>query len=83
MEPLILELNNPTNQGQPQKIQELQRQIQVLQREKSAWQTGLDFLSHEQATIRFYGALTLTVKINADWYGSFPRSIDAIQNGNG
>lgn len=67
MEHLIKELNNPANQASSDRIRAIQRHIQQLQREKSAWQTGLDFLSHDDALIRFYGALTLTIKINADW----------------
>ena len=67
MEQLIRELNVPANQGAPQRINEIQKQIQHLQREKSAWQLGLSFLQHNDALIRFYGALTLTIKINADW----------------
>jgi hypothetical protein len=67
MEPLIRALNDPRNQGSPPQIHEIQRQLQVLQRESSAWQTSLNFLQNEDAIIRFYGALTLTIKINADW----------------
>lgn len=68
MERLVLELNNPGNQAAPERIYDIQRQIQRLQRERSAWQGGLDLLRHDEAIIRFYGALTLTIKINADWY---------------
>ncbi len=67
MEQLIRELNNPDNQAAPERINEIQRQIQRIQREKAAWQIGLDLLQHQEAIIRFYGALTLTIKINADW----------------
>ncbi|KAK5208484.1 member of the karyopherin-beta [Exophiala xenobiotica] len=67
MEQLIRELNDPVNQAAPERINEIQRQIQRLQRDKSAWQGGLDLLQHGEAIIRFYGALTLTIKINADW----------------
>ena len=67
MEQLIGELHNPTNHATPSRINEIQRQIQRLQREKSAWQLGLDLLQHEELIVRFYGALTLTIKINADW----------------
>lgn len=67
MEQLIAELLNPNNQSSPERIFEIQRQIQKLQREKGAWQLGLDLLNHEEAIVRFYGALTLTIKINADW----------------
>jgi hypothetical protein len=67
MEPLIRALNDPRNQGSPAQIHEIQKQLQTLQRETSAWQTALDFLQNTDAIIRFYGALTLTIKINADW----------------
>ena len=67
MEQLILDLNSPATQSSPGRIHDLQREIQLLQREKSAWQTGLDFLHNEQEIIRFYGALTLTIKINTHW----------------
>ncbi|OQV01902.1 hypothetical protein CLAIMM_07189 [Cladophialophora immunda] len=67
MEQLIGELYQPANQSSPERINEIQKQIQRLQREKSAWQLALDLLHHGEATIRFYGALTLTIKINADW----------------
>ncbi len=67
MEQLIRELNVPANQGVPNRINEIQKQIQHLQRQKAAWQLGVDFLHHNDSLIRFYGALTLTVKINADW----------------
>jgi hypothetical protein len=68
MEDLIRQLNDPRNQGSPDQIHGVSKQLQILQRQKSAWQQGLDFLQHDDPTIRFYGALTLTVKINADWY---------------
>jgi len=67
MEQLILDLNSPATQSSPGRVHDLQREIQLLQREKSAWQTGLDFLHNEQEIIRFYGALTLTIKINTHW----------------
>ncbi|KAJ4671938.1 member of the karyopherin-beta [Exophiala dermatitidis] len=67
MEELVRELNDPSNQSAPERINEIQRQIQRLQREKAAWQLGLDLLQSEEANLRFYGALTLTIKINADW----------------
>ncbi|KAJ9612597.1 member of the karyopherin-beta [Cladophialophora chaetospira] len=67
MEHLIVQLYDPANQSSPDRINEVQAQIQRLQRERSAWQLGLDLLHHREATVRFYGALTLTIKINADW----------------
>ncbi|KAI9874089.1 MAG: hypothetical protein M1823_007766, partial [Watsoniomyces obsoletus] len=79
MEQLIRELNVPANQGAPERINEIQKQIQQLQRDKSAWQLGLDFLQHDESIIRFYGALTLTVKINADWDVDSVGSDDAMK----
>ena len=73
LEKLIHELNNPANQSAPESVNQIQTQIQQLQREKSAWKLGLDFLQHSESVIRFYGALTLTVKINADWQGPLHR----------
>jgi len=67
MEELIRQLNDPANQSSADRINHIQLQIQRLQREKSAWQLGLDLLQHADALLRFYGALTLTIKINADW----------------
>ena len=67
MESLVRELNSPSNQSSADRIKEIQRQIQQFQRDRSAWQLGLDFVQHEDSLIRFYGALTLTIKINADW----------------
>ena len=67
MEELIRELNSPVNQSSPERIYELQRQIQQHQRERSGWDKGFDLLRSNDQTFRFYGALTLTIKINADW----------------
>jgi hypothetical protein len=75
MEALIYQLNLPANQSNPQRINDIQKSIQRLQREQSAWQLGLDYLRHDDPVVRFYGALTLTVKINADWYYPRPPSI--------
>lgn len=67
MEPLIRALNDPKNQSSPTLIHETQKQLQILQREPSSWQASLDLLHKDEAVMRFYGALTLTIKINADW----------------
>lgn len=67
MEQLIRDLNSPANQGRPQVINELQRQIQHLQKQPSAWQTALDLLNKQDPLLQFYGALTLSLKVEADW----------------
>ena len=48
-------------------VPELEKQIQHLQREESAWLIGFYALTHDDPHVRFYGALTLTVKINTQW----------------
>ena len=67
MEQLIRDLNSPQNQGRSDVINAIQRQIQSLQKEPSAWQTGLDLLDTEDQLLQFYGALTIGLKVNADW----------------
>lgn len=67
MEPLIRSLNSPANQGNPKAVHDIQRQLQRLQREQSAWQTSLNFLDTTDFLLQFYGALTLGQKVSADW----------------
>jgi hypothetical protein len=68
MEQLIKQLNNQSDRPSPDEIREIERRIQNLQREFSGWRLGVDLLGNEDPLVRFYGALTLTIKINADWY---------------
>lgn len=67
MEQLIRNLNSPQNQGRPDAINLIQRQIQHLQRQQSAWQMSLDLLKSDDQVLQFYGALTIGLKVNADW----------------
>lgn len=67
METLIRDLNSPQNQGRPDVINLIQRQIQNLQRQQSAWQGSLDLLKSDDHMLQFYGALTIGLKVNADW----------------
>lgn len=67
MEQLIRDLNSPQNQGRPDVINTVQRQIQSLQKDRSAWQAGLDLLDSDDQLLQFYGALTIGLKVNADW----------------
>lgn len=67
METLIKALHAPANQSSPDSINAIQKQIQRLQREEDGWRLGLELLNHQSSINRFYGALTLTIKINADW----------------
>jgi hypothetical protein len=44
--------------------------LQRLQRSPEGWQLADALLSSEEERVRFFGALTFTVKLNADWYDS-------------
>ena len=67
MEQLIERLNDTSNRPSPDEVREIERSIQSIQRESSGWRVGVDLLASEHPLVRFYGALTLTIKINADW----------------
>lgn len=67
MEQLIRDLNSPQNQSNPEVINVIQRQLQRLQRAQSGWQAGLDLLKSDDQILQFYGALTIGLKVNADW----------------
>ena len=66
MDLLIKELHDRIAPA-PGRITFLQQEIQKLQKQPLAWQTALDLLSDANPNVRFYGALTLTIKINTDW----------------
>lgn len=67
MEQLIRDLNSPQNQGNPAAVHDLQRQIQQLQQQQEAWQTGILLLNSDDQLLQFYGALTIGLKVGADW----------------
>ena len=67
MEQLIERLNDQAIRLTPDGVDNVQKQIQYLQRQFSGWSKGLKLLKDERPVMRFYGALTLTIKINADW----------------
>lgn len=67
MEQLIEELVDPTSHRTPKRIEEVQKEIQGLQRETTGWHLGLALLKNSSSQLRFYGALTLTIKIRTDW----------------
>ncbi|KAI1971259.1 member of the karyopherin-beta [Ophidiomyces ophidiicola] len=63
---LALILSRPGNAGQAQKAQAL---LQDLQKSPAGWVIADGLLGNDEADIRFYGALTLTMKIHQDWQG--------------
>jgi hypothetical protein len=68
MEQLIKQLHDTSDPPSPSDVREIERRIQSLQREYSGWSVGVDLLANESPLVRFYGALTLIIKINADWF---------------
>ncbi|KAL9008180.1 MAG: hypothetical protein Q9173_006666 [Seirophora scorigena] len=63
-EKLIQQLYQP---GSPHQISEIQEDLQRLQRSRLGWQLADGLLKSEDEKVRFFGALTFTIKINVDW----------------
>ncbi|KAJ5665335.1 Armadillo-like helical [Penicillium maclennaniae] len=61
---LVTQLYDPANQRNPAKIDEVQSQLQHLQKSEHAWEIADSLLRERSAHHRFMGALTFTVKIN-------------------
>ncbi|EAW12818.1 putative importin 13 [Aspergillus clavatus NRRL 1] len=64
---LVTQLYDPENAGNPTKIKLIQERLQLLQKGPEAWLIANDLLSASSTDMRFFGALTFTVKINLDW----------------
>ncbi|KAK9478490.1 armadillo-type protein [Lipomyces japonicus] len=71
VEQKIIELYQP---GDSQKIHETQHELQQLQKSAEGWQLANMMLQSDVANVRFFGALTYTVKLNTDWT-SVPESM--------
>jgi hypothetical protein len=63
IERLVKSLYEP---GQAKKIAQTEATLRVLQRSPQGWQIADALLKSENEQVRFFGALTLTVKLNAD-----------------
>lgn len=61
---LVLQLYQPAS---PYEISQTERTLQELQRANSGWLMADALLGSEDTSVRFFGALTFTVKINCDW----------------
>ena len=61
---LIQKLYSP---GTPQEISKIQDILQNLQRSQEGWQFADALLQSLDDKVRFFGALTFTIKINHDW----------------
>ncbi|KAH0538598.1 hypothetical protein FGG08_004799 [Glutinoglossum americanum] len=53
--------------GTPWEIAGIQETLQRLQRSPDGWQLADTLLSRDDDKVRFFGALTFTVKLNSDW----------------
>jgi len=63
IEKLVKTLYDP---GHAKKIPEIEATLRVLQRSPQGWEMGDVLLNSADENVRFFGALTLTVKVNAD-----------------
>ncbi|KAH7348156.1 armadillo-type protein [Pyrenochaeta sp. MPI-SDFR-AT-0127] len=63
IERLVKSLYEP---GQGKKISQTEATLRVLQRSPQGWEIGDALLKSDDEQVRFFGALTLTVKLNAD-----------------
>ncbi|KAF2750242.1 ARM repeat-containing protein [Sporormia fimetaria CBS 119925] len=63
IEGLVKTLYTP---GSPKKITETEATLRVIQRSPQGWEVADALLNSNDESVRFFGALTFTVKINAD-----------------
>ncbi|KAG4414230.1 hypothetical protein IFR04_012636 [Cadophora malorum] len=63
VESLITQLYSP---GAPEKVANIQETLQRLQRSPGGWQLATSLLGHGDEQVRFFAALTFTVKLNTD-----------------
>jgi hypothetical protein len=63
MEGLVKSLYDP---GNAKKISQNEATLRVLQRSPQGWEIADALLKSNDEQVRFFGALTLTVKLNAD-----------------
>ena len=61
---LVQKLYQP---GSPQEVARIQDALQKLQRSQQGWQLADALLQSQDEKVRFFGALTFTIKINQDW----------------
>ncbi|KAL4784627.1 armadillo-type protein [Aspergillus varians] len=65
---LVSQLYDPANTGNPTKIKVIQEHLHNLQKGPHAWLIANSLLEDENTDLRFFGALTFTVKVNHDWH---------------
>lgn len=60
---LIHQLYRP---GAPEKVVKIQETLQRLQRSPEGWKLAISLLENKDEQVKFFGALTFTVKLNTD-----------------
>ncbi|KAL8907382.1 MAG: hypothetical protein Q9207_001432 [Kuettlingeria erythrocarpa] len=60
-------INQLYQSGNPQEVAAIQGRLQELQRSSQGWQLADALLQSQHENVRFFGALTFTIKINNDW----------------
>jgi hypothetical protein len=77
IEGLVKTLYDP---GHAKKIPETEATLRVLQRSPQGWEIGDALLNSTDENVRFFGALTFTVKLNADLWvtSSIPPSLHPL-----
>lgn len=63
IEGLVKSLYDP---GHAKKIAQTEATLRVLQRSSQGWEIADALLKSDDEQVRFFGALTLTIKLNAD-----------------
>ena len=61
------------SQSSPQDIARIQSTLQSVQRTFRAWALADELLKSSDAQVRFFGALTFTLKIKLDWQVTISR----------
>lgn len=76
VEKLVQNLYLPSS---PQEIVRIQDALQKLQRSQQGWQFADALLQSQDEKVRFFGALTFTIKINQDWQGFSALEMSGIE----
>ncbi|KAF2756159.1 ARM repeat-containing protein [Pseudovirgaria hyperparasitica] len=64
IETLVKQLYQP---GSAKQVSRIQAKLHQWQRSDAGWDVAERLLSNDDANVRFFGALTLTIKLNVDW----------------
>ncbi|KAK9464428.1 armadillo-type protein [Lipomyces arxii] len=66
--------------GNSEHIAQIQRELQVLQKSSEGWKLADALLADLDPNVRFFGALTYTVKLNQDWPSLTSSDISILLN---